>query len=350
MPPSTDELTADDIRTARFHMILSALATGLTVLALYLGSELAGGRPPAPDGRSCTPGTESEVCEEDESCVDHQCQRSPLPLPALPCQEGDPCGECTCDGPSSCDPADNRCHARRPEVCSPEVVRLLTDLRRFEQEKCQGVGTGAATCAPKDLRNFFIEHQQFNELLLELKNGATVLFDRSQPVAGLPGAQAAYYEAEFASLADRLKQARHILIIGRASQDRANHLQANNPRANNQSYDYVLAQARITEVQQWISQLERTAQGQDEMRKKFITLAIGTASPLEAARLTDRPRHNFIAWRAQATLEVRSALHDLANLDAERARQLQLRLNRSVFIVPVPCEIPEAPANRDAQP
>lgn len=340
MLPPTDDLTPDDIRTARFHMIMSGLATGLTVLALYLGSELAGNHAPTPDGRSCTPTTESEICDEDESCVNNQCQRPPQPLTALPCQEGDPCGECTCEGQFSCDAADNRCHARQAEVCSLEVVRLLTDLRRFEQEKCQGVGTGAATCAPKDLRNFFIEHQQFNDLLLGLKNGATVLFDKNQPSGELPGAQAAYYEKEFASLGDRLKQARHILIIGRASQD----------RPHNQSFDYVLAQARITEVQQWITQLEPTAQGQDDMRKKFITLAIGTSNPLDAARLGDRPQHNFIAWRAQATLEVRTALREHAGLSAENARLLQLRLNRSVFIVPVPCEIPETPANRDAQP
>jgi len=340
MLTTTDDLTPDDIRTARFHMFMSALATGLTILALYLGSELAGGYSPPPDGRSCNPTTESEVCEEDESCVNNQCQRPPTPLPALPCQEGELCGECACEGEFSCDPTSNRCHARQEEVCSPEVVRLLTDLRRFEQEKCQGVGTGAATCAPKDLRNFFIEHQQFNELILGLKNGATVLFDKNQPIAEMPGAQASYYAQEFASLGDRLKQARHILIIGRASQD----------RHSNQSFDYVLAQARITEVQQWITQIERTPQGQDDMRKKFITLAIGTSNPLEAARLTNSPQHNFIAWRAQATHSVRASLRELADLDAEKLRTLRLWLNRSVFIVPIPCEIPEALANRDAQP
>jgi len=340
MLPTTDDLTPDDIRTARFHMFLSALATGLTVLAFYLGSELAGGAPQHPDGRNCTVSTESEICDEDESCVNNQCQRPPQPTAALPCQEGEPCGMCICEGEFSCDPASNRCHTRQEEVCSPEIVRLLSDLRRFEQEKCQGVGTGAATCAPKDLRNFFIEHRQFNELLLGLNNGATVLFDKNQPSGELPGAQATYYEQQFTSLGDRLKQARHILIIGRASQDRSHH----------QSFDYVLAQARIMEVQQWITQLERTPQGQDEMRKKFITLAIGTSNPLEAARLTDRPQHNFIAWRGQATLEVRTALRDLAKLGAEQTRALQLRLNRSVFIVAVPCEIPENPANRDAQP
>lgn len=339
---STDELTPDDIRTARFHMLMSALATGLTMLALYLGSALTVRREPASDERACTLDTEAAVCDEDESCVRGQCQRPPPTLQPLPCQEGDLCdGECACDGLFACDPATRRCAPRQEDVCSPEITRLLTDLRRFEKERCQGVGSGATTCTPRDLQNFFIEHEKFDELLLGLQHGATVHFDKNQPGSdGLPAQQAAYYERAFHGMRERLKQARHILVIGRASDD--------NPR--NRALNYALAQLRITEVQQWLAQLEDTPSGQDAMRDKLITLAIGTSNPLDPARLAGRPYHTFIAWRDQSSQELRAWIRGLDGLDAETARTLKRRLNQSVLVVPVPCDIPEAPANRDLQP
>jgi hypothetical protein len=39
----------------------------------------------------------------------------------------------------------------KEDLCSPEVGKLIRDIRRFEQERCKAVGTDATQCDPKEL-------------------------------------------------------------------------------------------------------------------------------------------------------------------------------------------------------
>lgn len=340
MTPAPDELLPEDVRTARLHMVLSTLAIGMMGLALYLAYELTR-TPVGPVGRGCNLDTESEVCEEDESCVDGLCQLTETRLAPLPCQEGDPCGSCVCDGAFACDPASNRCTPRQEDTCSAALLRSLADVRRFEREQCTSKGKGAATCPAKDLDSFFVKHRDFDRLLTELQHAATVHFDKGQPGAdGLRPDHQAYYEKELGSMRQRLRDARHILVIGRASDD--------NPR--NRAINYTLAQLRMIEVQRWITELGRTPQESDEMERKLITLAIGTSHPLDPRLLMERVYHHFIAWSPQSTDKLRTWVRTHATLDSETSRALRRRLDQSVLVVPIPCEIPDDRASREPKP
>jgi hypothetical protein len=334
----TNDLLLDDVRTARSHMLLSALAIVLMALALYLGHELTQ-RPDGPAGRECNPDTEVELCEADESCIDGTCRFSPDRARPLPCQENDPCdGSCVCDGKFACEA--EVCKPIEDEVCSDAVKRVLADLQRFERERCKTTGSPVARCPPRDLHNFFMAHDNFDALLGELQYGATFHFDKGQPALGLSTNHEAYYTSELGQLRDRLLAARHILVIGRASKD----------SSRNQPLNYTLAQMRIVEVQRWITQLGGTPQSSDEAEKKLITLAIGTSHPLDPEVLRLREYHRVVAWDAPTSRQLRDWIRDHASLDASRKAALRRRLDQSVLVIPIPCEIPDGRTNAAMQP
>lgn len=327
-----DEPTAEEIRAAHYLVALGGVTTVVLGMVLFAGYELAA-RGDGVVGRVCSPETEAEACEEDEVCRGGQCLAAPEPLPALPCQEGDACGECACAAPLACDAAD-RCVPREAPRCSAEVQTLLGDLRRFERERCRSAGADASTCPPKDLQDFFVAHADFNRLLLGLEHATTIHFDRRQPGAdGLPPRQATHYRGEMAALADRVRTAEHVLIVGRASEDRGQD-------ASTRTRNNFLAQARMGEVREWLVGLESTPEGRDALGAKFLTLAIGTSHPLDVAALARNPFHRYVAWSARATAELRGWVAEHARLDVATTEQMVRRLNQSVLVIPIPCEIP----------
>ncbi len=163
------------VREARLQVAISLLATALLGLGLYLGHALT----QAPSTRQCTPETEDVDCEEGELCMSGRC-RAPRANGPVPCQEGDPCASCECGEGYACDP-EQRCMPAQEDLCAPEVRALIRDIRSFEQDRCQAVGTDATQCDPKELDRFVIEHNQLNDLLLQLQHTLTVHFDQNEP-------------------------------------------------------------------------------------------------------------------------------------------------------------------------
>jgi len=329
-------LSADERRTARGQMLLALIATALFGLALILGLELATEAPTT--APVCTPDTEDRDCGPEEECIGGRCR--PLrPLPELlACQEGDPCdGACTCTGAFSCDP-DQRCSARREDMCGPEVAALLADLQRFERSQCKRIGEDASQCSPRALAEFFISHQQFDGVLLGLRQTLTVHFDSRRSGQDLSPRQQRFYQGRFERLADRFRQAKGVLIIARASQDGREDLRA-------QSLNYLVAQARLDAVARWIVALEPSPADQDAMAKKLTRLAIGTSHPLRAEVLARNPEHHYIAWSEPQEALLRYQVQHSGDLDPQVLARMDRILNQSVLIAPIPCELPaiEAP-------
>ena len=322
----------DHRRTVRFQMLLTLLATVLFGLAIVLGFELAdtGSQRDQP---ACTVDTETRDCGPEESCVRGRCRPLPPILGVLACQEGDPCdGRCTCDGSFSCD-AHQRCTAAPETTCTPDVAALLADLQRFERSQCKKIGEDASQCPPRALDQFFIDHTQFDAVLLGLRHTTTVHFDSRRSGGDLPGRQQQAYQQQFAALGERLRGAEAVLIIARASQDNRDDLRS-------QSVNYLVAQNRLDAVAGWIVAQEPTPGAQDLMARKLIRLAIGTSHPLRAELLARNPEHHVITWSRRQSEHLRDQLQRHTTLDPDTAAGLHRLLNQSVLVVPIPCTLP----------
>lgn len=325
--PPPDEATADELRTARYQIVLSLLATLLLGLGLTLGWRAATAR----QAHECTEAHEEEDCAADELCVRGRCVPVPPPAEPLPCQEGDSCDTCSCGEPLACAPDTRRCTAPEPPACTPEVVALVRSIRAFERERCTKVGGKVTECDPKQLTEFFVTHQQFNELLLRLDHTISVHFDTGQPDAltGLSPRQARFYAEQFAQVADRLQNASTILVLGRASKDRSRSLHAQ-VASNN------LVQNRMSYVATWIVELADTPLARDAQAKKLIQLAVGDHEPLTAAQLAAKlPLHRIVAAKPQKIDVIRAGLRSHTELDDRAARDLERTLNQSVLVIPV---------------
>lgn len=327
-PASPQRPRPPGVREARLQAAISVLATALLGLGLYLGNALT----QAPSTRQCTPETEDVDCDEGELCISGRC-RAPRATGPLPCQEGDPCDSCECGEGYQCDAA-QLCMPVQQDLCPAEVRDLIRDIRKFEQDRCQAVGTDATQCDPKELDRFVIEHDQLNDLLLRLQHTLTVHFDQNEPSAerGLPRAAQRYYGERFARLGERLRGAKQILILGRSSRDRNATL--SRVIANNN-----LAQNRMQHVAQWIVELGATPRDRDEMARKLIRLSLGDRQPLTREQLAKNPMHQFVAWKKAREDLLLSQVRG-AEADDERQReQVSRALNQSVLVIPVPCEI-----------
>lgn len=325
----------DARRTVRFQMLLTLLATLLFGLAIVLGFELAdaGSTRAQP---ACTVDTESRDCGPEETCVRGHCKPLPPIFSVLPCQEGDACdGRCSCEGAFSCD-ARQRCSAAPETTCAPDVAALLGDLQRFEKSQCKKVGEDASQCPPRALDQFFIDHRQFDAVLLGLRHTTTVHFDSRRSGGDLPARQQQAYQQQFSALADRLRSAEAVLIIARASQDARDDLRS-------QSVNYLVAQNRLDAVAGWIVAQEPTPGAQDLMARKLIRLAIGTSHPLRAELLARNPEHHVITWSRRQSDHLRDQIQRNKLLDPDAATGLHRLLNQSVLVVPIPCTLPTPP-------
>ncbi len=339
-PPIPD----DQRRTARHQMILAALTTLLFGLAIVLGSELAA-TDRARSEPTCTVDTETRDCGPEESCVRGRCKPLPPLLDILPCQEGDACdGRCTCEGAFSCDPG-QRCTATPENSCGPEITALLADLQRFERSQCKKIGEDASQCPPKALDQFFISHRQFDAVLLGLRHTTTIHFDSRRSGTDLPGRQQQEYQAQFAALAARLRDAKEVLIIARASQDGRDDLRT-------QNINYLVAQNRLDAVAGWVVAQEPTPEAQNVMARKLIRLAIGTSHPLRAEILARNREHHYVTWSKRQSDHLRDAInhHQTLDPDPDAAANLHRVLNQSVLLVPIPCELPAEPINAAPRP
>lgn len=314
------------VREARLQVAMSVLASGLLGLGLYLGNALT----EAP-GPGCT---EDLQCAEGEVCLGGRCRVPPLSGP-LQCQEGDPCNSCECGEGNACD-AEDRCMPVTADVCSPEVVKLIAEIRRFEQDRCRALGGSDATqCDPKELDSFVLAHDELSSLLLGLQSTITVHFDQNQPNAddGLPKAAGLHYAGHFQRLGDRLREAKLIMIFGRSSRDRAStpsRIVANNN----------LAQNRMQQVAQWVVELGKSPNERDAMAKKLVRLSLGERQPLTQEQLAANPRHQFVAWKKSREDLLVAEVRGEAQIDTSKREQLARVLNQSVLVVPVPCEVP----------
>ena len=338
-PPIPD----DERRTVRHQMFLSFLATLLFGLAITLGLELAAAGN-AREQPACTVDTETRDCGPEETCVRGRCKPMPPILEVLSCQEGEACdGRCTCEGAFSCD-ARQVCTAKTEDSCSDEITALLTDLQRFERSQCKKIGEDASQCPPKALDQFFISHRQFDAVLLGLRQTTTVHFDSRRSGTDLPGRQQQEYQRQFAALADRLRTAKAILIIARASQDGRDDQRS-------QSINYLVAQNRLDAVARWVVAQEATPGAQDIMARKLIRLAIGTSHPLRAEILARNPEHHYVSWSRRQGDHMRDAIQRHRDLEPTAAADLHRLLNQSVLLVPIPCALPEpTPELSDGKP
>jgi len=313
------------LREARLQVAMSVLATGLLGLGLYLGDALTD--PPAV---GCS---EDLQCAEGEVCLGGRCRLPPLTGP-LACQEGDACSGCVCGEGHACD-AEDRCMPIAADVCSPDVTKLIAEIRRFEQDRCHALGTDATQCDPKELDSFVLQHDELNELLLGLQSTITVHFDQNQPNAegGLSRAAESYYTGHFQRLGDRLREAKVILIFGRSSRDKATT--PSRAVANNN-----LAQNRMQQVAQWVVELGATPQDRDAMAKKLVRLSLGERQPLTREQLAANPRHQFVAWKKSREDLLVAEVRGEEPTDESKRDLLVRALNQSVLVIPVPCEVP----------
>jgi hypothetical protein len=179
-------------------------------------------------------------CDEGTYCRDGAC----IPVPDEPCEEGDPCSDaCSCQAPSSCG-ADQICRAPAvtpSPVCTESMMTFVQELVQH-QKNCEAVaGAPLSSCAPQNVANFLLAHDQFDVLLKDFGSSLVLMFPNGRPtlVDGEraddtwkdPSTQSRYLDLVKAQ-EDALRNAKHIIIVGRATR-------------SNVEMDYAYAQARV---------------------------------------------------------------------------------------------------------
>jgi len=282
-------------------------------------------------------------CPTGLECVAGKCLEPEDTRPF--CGEGAPCGsgECVCGYPRVCE--DGRCGLPALEedvVCDESpATRLLVKLDSL-YTKCvsENGGNDLVSCSASDVKRFLIEGDDFDSVLREFGEVFLVVFPEGKPHATLTDAQfwpdnesLEHYLGLIRERRDVLFSGKRVIVVGRASKSR------------NQQEDYLYAQARIAFVVDRLQELmQMPADGEEQTFPRLLNFAVGSDNRLTLEYLKDYPIR-VVGWRSREERMIGEALEALKGgegVDDATRRELESLLNRSVLMVIVPCELPEA--------
>lgn len=340
MPP--DPLRTDPPVPTGLILAIYAAALGFIAAATLVFLNITGARPGA--GGVGSPCAFTEQCPLGQACVEGTCRlESALPE----CSEGDACdGHCACADPRLCD---REAVCRTPTIPSPEcsdpaIAELLQKIARFHAGCAAKSGGGNMTsCPASDVRQFVIEQAQFDEILQRFPGATLLLFPNGQPaLPELRGEQSAgttwpdeqtraHYLERLRLVEPRLREANRILLIGRAS-------------GGNTATNFAYAQERVRVARNLLRDLYDPApEERRALEERFMSFALGPEPELSAQFFAEHQYSRFVAASAEAQRLLAQALTQLRSGKPRNAAKVQREINRSVMIVPVPCDMPTTP-------
>ena len=279
---------------------------------------------------------EPNTCGEGRYCNAGVCDDEGESL----CIEGAACDSCLCEHPRTCG-TENLCKlpVLPPPVCNDDLKALVKQLVDFQKGCVAKAGGELSACPTANVKDFMLAHTTFDSLLKDFPSGLTIMFPGSQPAISQEDGAAwpdpvtlENYEKAITEHAGAFKDAKYIVLVGRASRGRA-------------AENYAYAQARVRFARErLLDALSKKNLERGEVSKKFIEFAIGNEQPLHLEFFSMMYRHPTIWWDKNANRELEGARKKInANKTlgvVERSRSEQI-LNRSVVAFAIPAECVE---------
>ncbi len=305
-------------------VMLGLISIVLFQLTLHL---LRTDMPPRVTGGACSGGM---PCAEGFICQDGLCVATPPPEHQR-CQPNDTCGTedsvCTCEAPSTC--VDNSCvppKAVQSNACDdPKVQELLTRVA----EKCKG---DINTCPPDKLKKFALASADFDEIIHRVPETITLHFPAGTPTLNAEQKSRYIERMKDLKVLDSLKNAKVILIIGRAS--------AGGTRVKNDEYSRMRADTASDLIGELAADVDdKTYTRITTARKKLI---LGNRKILQPSFFKDSHRNRLIAWTDTVESTLLSNLGNIDQLSRAQERWTRKQINQVSLIVPLACELPGA--------
>lgn len=290
---------------------------------------------------SCKGNREGE-CGEGKVCREGTCVEEP---PMLTCADGASCDGCLCMQPNRCDPA-NVCQPPTPAVasCDNDSLNFVKELVAHQNTCISNAGGEMLSSCPADkVKEFSLSHKAFDKLLKGFPAGLIFLFPpNAPPTNALDGeeprgdqwpdeATRKRYLEEAQKLAKELKGAKHIVLVGRASQ-----------YGGTVQQNFAFAGARVRFARQiLLDALAGTRIERDETATKFIEFALGADRPLQL-EFFQTYSYPAVTWSSQSVQDLSKTLEKLGqntSLTRSERKQMDDMINRSVaiFVIPPEC-------------
>lgn len=310
-------------------------------LSLFLAVKFIFPPPPPPPPPVCREDL-ANSCDEGMYCRDGAC----IPVPNEACKEGDQCSDaCSCLAPSSCG-TDQICRApvaTGAPVCTEPMMTFVQELLAH-QKNCEAVaGAPLSSCATQNVANFLLAHDQFDVLLKDFGSSLVLMFPNGRPTP-TDGERAddpwkdASTQSRYTALAkaqeDALRNAKYIIIVGRATRSKA-------------TMDYAYAQARVLFARETLldalvgAKEDGNGVARAEMSTKFIEFALGSDRPLQLEFYRTNLQVPTAWWDDNASRELTTALTKLKGnipIQAKERAEAEKVINRSVAVFAIPPE------------
>lgn len=321
-----------ELRTTRLLVVITAVSGLAFAILAMVGFQLLIHifRPQGPAvGLECDEDT--RPCPEDQFCQAGHCR----PVPDAYCQIGDPCDQCTCEDPMSCQ--SGVCSAPVPteppvDVCDkPEIQQALAQL----DKECKG---DIGRCGPSALHKFAMRYQGFDDLLSAFPETITLHFPGGKPpltpdkAAPWPDAKTkAYYIENLTRSVAALRRAKFIFLIARSS-----------PNGNARLNGLFAQQRGILAKDLLYATLDLGIAERDAFSKKFRDFTLGPKRRLGRDFFAQRYENRFITWSKNISKQFLSLLKTTKPMTEKDAEWLDDTINQVVVIVPVYCELKTA--------
>lgn len=282
----------------------------------------------------CSEEDVEETCPDRMYCDNSHCQ---LESSQETCKDGqvtDEAGGCRCPGNWKTD-TDRRCVRAlakpKGDVCKDvqalERVRKLYHVCKLNDARVeQQNAANGGTCTAANFEQYALEHpEEFDQLLADFPDHMAILFENAKPGkiedAGTwkrtSGDQEKHIEESLIRYKDSLEQAKHIMIVSRAS--KTGHTKDNN------SY----GMARLIYTQDRLVSLL----GKESVVDKLLKFTLSEERPITADNFIQYYGKDFIASSKQREREFAEKFAGTPD------RRLKSAVNRVVFIIPIPCDI-----------
>lgn len=312
-----------------------AIAGLVTALVLWLAAGLLNKFIPV---EQCGP---ENPCNPGLRC-DMAAGKCYVPPPELMvCRTGDPEGSCFCPSPRAW--IDGTCQYRPPPPaeCDEEISELLRELLAAQKSCKERLHADATSCAPGDIREFMLKHQQFNTILNKFSATSWVLFPEGKPP--LQGrwptrkAESAHYAAGLKYDEALLEKASYILILAHAPND-------------NDTKNDVRMQKRLEHGFRLIQDLAgEDVEKRIRWQRKFLAFPIPPDEPVQIDDFVKAKYANIVTWDDESQVyygKMLEALRGGGQIGAREWGELDKALNLSVTIVPIQCAAPPPDAKR----